>query len=291
MKHIQNEPFGFQSTCVAFGYFDGVHLGHRAIADKVVSIAKEKGYTPVLVSFNQDNGQSMIMTTEKEKAYLLQNTGLEAMVSIAPATVDEAFIKTMLVEKLNAKIVVIEPQHPAGELLHQASSQLGFSVIECSLAAEYDQALITQKLSDLIASCKMEEAAQLMGHPYIILGPVGKGKQLGRTVGLPTANIEFAQNKLLPPSGSYAATTIRVNDGIRRVGLVNIGRRPTVDDFEYVTVENHLFDFAENLYGEELVLEVHRFIRGVDVFNSLEDMKTQVDKDILSIRQYLDTLC
>lgn len=118
------------------------------------------------------------------------------------------------------------------------------------------------------------------------MGEVVRGKQLGRTVGQPTANIDFSQSKLLPPDGSYV--TVTVVDGERRVGLTNIGKRPTVDNYDYTTIENHIMDFSGNLYGKVLVVEFHRFMRGVEKFDSLEAVQAQVARDVQSIRGYID---
>ena len=128
----------------------------------------------------------------------------------------------------------------------------------------------------------------MLGHPYLVMGEVMHGKALGRTVGMPTANIGYKMYKQLPAYGVYG--TISDIEGKDVKGLTNIGKRPSVDSFDYATIEAFLLDFSGDLYGKIITLEVHVFIRGVVKFNGLDEVKAQVNKDTESIRAYLDKL-
>ena len=289
MKHIQNGQFEMQNTCVAFGHFDGIHTGHQAVAEKLVQVAREKGLAPVLVSLEGPSTQGgRILTTENEKCYLLRDYPLEAVVSLPARALDEDFVAEVLVRKLGAKAMVVGKNHPSIELFRKAGGEHGCDVVECEVVEDDGQPVDTQRVLDALNACDVDGVTRLLGHPYIVIGEVVKGKQLGRTVGQPTANIDFSQAKQLLPDGSYA--TVTTADGVRHVGLTNVGKRPTVDNYDYTTIENHILDFSGDLYGKELVLEFRRFIRGVDKFNSLAEMQAQVAKDVQAIRDYLDSL-
>lgn len=288
MKHITYGPYNLSGTCVAFGAFDGMHTGHRAITEKLAETAKAKSLTPVLVSFDADSGTAKLLSSEKEKLYLLGNAPIEAFLSLPPRALDAAFIKEVLVRQLGAKAVVMGQNHEELPLFKSAGGEHGFDVVECEVVKDDGLPVSSQLVTDALAACRMDDATRLLGHPHIVMGEVVRGKQLGRTVGQPTANIDFTQNKMLPPDGSYV--TVTIVDGVRRVGLTNIGKRPTVDNYDYSTIENHILDFSGNLYGKQLVVEFHRFIRGVEKFDSLAAIQAQVAKDVQSIRDYIDSV-
>ena len=136
----------------------------------------------------------------------------------------------------------------------------------------------------------MEKRSQNnMSNPhYIIEGRVVEGNKLGRTIGFPTANIDYPKDVILPPEGCYV--TVTVLDGERKVGLTNVGRRPTVDNLDYCVVENHILDFSGDLYGEVLIVEFLRFIRPELKFDSLSAVKEQIEKDLSSLKEYIEEL-
>lgn len=289
VRHVRDEQYQLAGSCVVFGDFDGVTAGHRAAVETLLETAAARGLTPVLVSFDRDTAHGVeILTSEEEKCYLLREQPVEVMISMPPRPVDEAFVKEILVDKLGAKAVVAGAHHEKLELLRACGGQCGFDVIECKVVLEDGAPVTAQRAMAALLAGDLEAAGRLMGHPHTVYGTVVAGKQLGRTIGQPTANVEFVQNKLLPPDGSYV--TITTLEGVRHVGLAHIGRRPTVDDFDYKTVENFVMDFSGNLYGKKMPVEVHRFIRPVQKFNNLNEVKEQVAKDVAAIRDYIDSL-
>ena len=289
MLHIRNEPIRITTSCVAFGDFDGIHTGHRAIVAKLLEEAGAKNLIPVIVSFDRDaSGNTPILTSEDEKFSLLHEQPPELLVSLPPGTTDDAFVKDVLVDALGVKTVVTGANCKKIDFLHKCGWKYGFDVVECATVESDGEPVTAERIIEALQCCDFETAGRLMGHPHVIRGVVVTGKQLGRTIGLPTANIEFVPNKLLPPDGVYVTMTIL--DGARRVGLSNIGLRPTVDNFEYRTVENFIMDFSGDLYGMTLQLEVLRFIRGVSKFGSLSEVKLQVAKDMEVVREYIKSL-
>ena len=289
MEHIRNDKFERRDTCVAFGDFDGIHKGHMALVAKLCETAEAKGLASVVVSFDRDAiGNDRILTSEEEKCYLLDKEPVECVISMAPRPIDEAFAKEVLAEKLGAVAIVVGSNHGSLELLRACGGKYGFDVVECAVVEEEGEPIDAGRVKTALQNGDLETVAALMGHPHMVLGRVVPGKQLGRTIGQPTANIDFVQNKLLPPDGSYV--TMTTVDGERKVGLTNIGKRPTVDSFDYRTVENFILDFSGDLYGKVLPLEIYRFIRGVYKFNNLEEVRVQCAKDVQAIRDYIDSM-
>lgn len=274
-----------RGTCAAFGGFDGVHIGHRAVVEKVIQVSAERGLEPVLVIFETKEGERFL-TTREEKRFLLERYPLKDVLFLPRRETDEDFVREVLSEELGVKAVVMGGCHPELNFFRQTGSQIGFDVVECETVTGEDGLPVDAGgICRALTENRLEAAERLLGHPYVVMGEVVTGKQLGRTVGQPTANIDFPQSKVLPPDGSYI--TVTLVDGQRRVGLTNIGKRPTVDNYDYTTIENHILDFSGNLYGKVLVLEVLRFIRGVEKFDSLAAVKRQIDRDIVTLREYI----
>ena len=285
------ERAGPNGTCVVFGDFDGMHPGHMAAVSVMLITAAQKGLTPVVASFDRDQeGDERILTCENEKLHLLRQRGHKAglFLSLPPCEVDEGFIAEALVGRLGARAVVAGANHDKLGLLRECGKKHGFEVVACDVATAGGDPIESGRIRDLILACDFEAAGLLMCHPHIVLGEVVKGKQLGRTIGLPTANIDFPKNKLLPPDGVYV--TVTDLDGERRAGLSNIGLRPTVDNFAYRTVEAHILDYSGDIYGRELLLEIHKFIRGIRKFGGLDEVRAQVAKDLEAARGFIETL-
>lgn len=273
-------------TCIAFGRFDGVHIGHRALLRTLIAEADRRGLRPVLLC-EQKSTDGGILTTQQEMRHLLSAFPIDAMVSIDKADMTAERIAAMATA-LGAKALVMGEHHKMLDMLQNMAGTYSFDVVKCDAVRSDGEPVHARRIAALLCAGNLEAANRLLGHPYIIAGNVVKGRQLGRTVGLPTANIDFSHAKKLPMDGSYV--TITTVDGVRRVGLTNIGKRPTVDSFDFTTIENHILDFAGDLYGKALVVELHRFIRGVDKFDSLSAMQAQVAQDVQSIRDYIESI-
>ncbi len=303
MDHIRGTDFRFKETCVAFGRFDGIHVGHRAVIRKTVELA-DRCMSSVLLSLDFQPcglfGQETILYTEDEKARLLSGTGLDLMVSY-PFTKETAdgeakeFIKKVLVGTLGARIVVAGTDCKFGkgrkgdaDLLKHAAAQYGFEVVLVDMVGDGEGIVTDERVRAEISASNLDSAAELLGHPYTVIGPVKHGKALGRTAKMPTANVGFDKRKLIPPHGIYVTLT-RI-DGEPFRGLTIIGTRPTVDNFPYVTIETYLLDFSRDIYGKKIHLEIRAYVREIRKFRDLFEAKEQVDRDIESVREYLATI-
>lgn len=291
MKYYSQTDVRLENTCVAFGEFDGVHAGHMAVVERLKARATS-GMTSVVVSFACDEAQlqgSKILSTEEEKRYLLEKAGVDAMVSYPAGSESfslKQFVGDVLVGQLGAKVIVAGSNYEHLELLRMYASEFGFELDVCDTVLADGEPVTAERIKEALCAGKLEQATALLGHPYLFIGTVMHGKARGRLVGMPTANISYQPYKQLPVHGVYG--TLSDIDGRIVKGLTNIGKRPSDDNFDYVSIEAFLLDFNGDLYDKSITLEIHVHIRGVIKFNSLEEVKQQVDRDIVSIRTFLD---
>lgn len=295
MRYIIGNDFNMRNTCVAFGNFDGVHMGHRAVINKLLDTSKQ-GLTSVILSFHYDEAllnEKRILSTEEEKQYIFSKNGAEVMISykIKEETKDvtiEHFIKEILVGKLGAKAIVVGEDNHNINILRECAKKYDYTLVECDTVLNDGEAVTSRRIAKALEDGNLKKANELLGAPYLLMGKVMHGKALGRTVGMPTANLGFSEVKQLPTFGVYG--TLSEIDGKNVKGLTNIGRRPSVDSYNYVTIETFLLDYSGNLYDKTISLETHAYIRGVKKFNNLDEVKAQVNLDIESIRAYLDQI-
>ena len=238
---------------VAFGHFDGVHRGHQALL----------AHRPDRV-YVQDPITSRVLTTDEERdALIRQYAGPDCQILHVDKRLDHTGFSH----------VVIGSQHPALSLFQDQGSD-----IELVEPVVYNGHIITASLiAQALEEGLVEEAEAMLGHPYIFNGEVVYGRQLGRTVGMPTVNLKVASNKLIPKLGVYGSITIV--DGKRYVGVTSIGPRPTVDDLPTVTIETFLLHFNQELYGQFISMELKTYIRPITKFENLEAVRRKVDDD------------
>ncbi len=267
------------NTCVTYGSFESVHKGHLKVAETVAAVAKKKGLTPVVVSVPVEG---KVFTTEEEKEYLLKDTGIEALVTA------EAVDAEKVIETLGAKVIVVGETSKDLEALKAAAEKAGVEVVVVEAVKVGEEIVSYEAVKAAYLANDYVKMTELCGHPYVMLGEVVHGKALGRTQGMPTANLGVADNKIKPQDAVYCTRVLLGDEGFK--AMTNIGKRPSVDDFDYVTIEAFILDFKRDIYGQKLVLEVHKHVRGVVKFNSLAEVKAQIDKDIQEVRDFLDNL-
>ena len=290
MKHLYRIE-KTDNACAAFGRFDGMHKGHRSLVQTLVREAKKRGLLSVLVSFVPSEG-TFVYTTEEEKALLLKNCGLDVLISCSEK---EKSDPAALIKKTGASCIVCgecaEDEHEQCELLNaqpairKAACMLGIPVVMCEEVFENGKAISMPMLDAAFERGDFDAFSCLCGRPYMMAGKVLHGKGLGRTVGMPTANLGLAPNKKKPPEGVYATLT-RI-DGEVFKGLTNIGRRPSVDNDTKISTETLLLDFSRDIYGKKIELFVCAFIRNVAKFAGLVEVQKQVQKDIVAARTVL----
>lgn len=297
---IYNKLIDFQAignAVVTTGTFDGVHVGHVKIIKRLVEITKKIGGESVLLTFwphprvivSPSNDDIKLLSTIDEKSEILAKLGIDHLV-ILPFTREfselssEQYIEDILTEGLGTKVLVIGYDHRFGrnreggiDYLLKHSDRFKIKIEEISRQEIENITISSTKIRNAIINGKVQIANELLGRPYSFSGHVVKGRQLGRTIGFPTANVQVQKNyKLIPKNGVYACKIILRNQEYK--GIMNIGNRPTVDGIGR-TQEVHIFDFNDDIYGEILKVEIIEFIREEIKFDSIEKLITQIKLD------------
>ena len=289
---------------VTTGFFDGVHLGHRHVLSAVVSSARERGEEAVVVTFwphprtvlQQDARDLRLLTTLAEKKALLKAAGIDR-IEVIPFTREFAAMKAqeyleMLKARYAASLVVMGYDNHIGADLLSAGALEGLSgakmpqIAPVSVFSSYSGAktplsapISSTQIRKALQVGKVELAADMLGYRYGLYGVVVAGNRLGRTMGFPTANMQLYEPlKLVPANGVYAVE-VEV-DGRNFRGMCNIGVRPTVGGAAQ-TIETHILDFDEDIYGLPIGLRFFRRIRDERKFPSLDALKEQLARDAL----------
>ncbi|NNK72762.1 MAG: bifunctional riboflavin kinase/FAD synthetase [Flavobacteriaceae bacterium] len=306
MKITSALESAFESgTVVTIGTFDGVHIGHKKIIERLVAKAKEEQLQSVVITFfphprmvlHQDS-QIKLLNTIEEKSQRLEALGLDHLVikkftpEFSRSTALE-FVEDLLVNKLKTKHLIIGYDHRFGrnraaniDDLREFGKNFDFEVIEISAQEINEVAVSSTKIRHALQEGNVKMANRYLGHPYMLSGRVVHGQGLGKELKFPTANLQIAENyKLIPKPGVYVVRS--QIDGKRVYGMMNIGTKPTVNVDGDQYIEIHLFDFNRDIYGEDLRIEVLNWIRSEQKFESVEALKLQLKKDRKMARSYI----
>lgn len=283
-------------TVAAFGKFDGIHMGHMALINTAARIAREQGHK--LAVFTFDVLPSVLfgttdvtqITTNEEKRRMFADAGVDYLVEY-PFNEETAamepldFIGKVIAGNLNAAHVVVGADWHFGkdrsggcDMLMAAQKLYNYEVHVVEKELYSQREISSTWIREEIQQGNMENVNIILGYPYMIIGKVEEGRHLGTGMGFATVNIYPPGEKLLPPRGVYASKVIIDGDG--HYGITNIGVRPTVDDSKRVSVETHIFDYDEDLYGREIRVELFHFERPEIKFDTVEKLVSQVEADI-----------
>jgi riboflavin kinase / FMN adenylyltransferase len=292
------------NAVLTIGTFDGVHLGHQKIIERLKEEARKVNGETVLFTFfphprmviNPSNHGLKLIQTQAEKIENLERLGLDHLI-IFPFTKEfsnlsaDEFVKDYLVDKLHVKTIVVGYDHQFGKnregslkQLQKLSETLPFEVIEIP-AHEVDEINVSStKIRQAIEIGDVQTANSYLNEPFEISGKVVKGNQIGRTIGFPTANIEIGDDlKIVPTIGVYAVEVI-LEDQRKLQGMMNIGIRPTVTDSKEVKIEVFIFDFSEAIYDQSIKVYLLQRIRGEHRFQSVEVLRAQLQEDEKTVR-------
>lgn len=286
---------------IALGFFDGVHLGHGALLSCVARRAGEYGAVPAAVTFDAHPksiilGQGTpLLTTPSDRADLMRR--LYGIQEIIVARFDSGlmhmdwreFVTDFLIGHNNAVHLVAGHDFHFGYMgqgnpqrLQEICAQLGVGCDIIPPVALDGITVSSSYIRTLVAQGEMERAAQFLGHPFCLTDQVRHGKRLGSRLGFPTVNLHIPEGCVVPAFGVYAARLWV--DGEVFPAATNVGVRPTVDDDGAVTVEGTLLDFSGSLYGKNVRMEFHRYLRPEQKFESLSLLRSQVMRDIEAVR-------
>ena len=298
---------GNTQSVITIGTFDGVHVGHRAIMQRLVAAAKEQGLVSAVLTFFphprmvlQKNSDIKLINTLSEKKQLLEDIGLDYFV-VEPFTYEFSrlsaleYVRDILVTQLKAKKIIIGYDHRFGrnrnadiQDLKKYGEQFGFEVEEISAQQLDEVSVSSTKIRKALAQGDIHTANTYLGYAFTIQGVVTKGKALGRTIGYPTANLHVPQTyKLIPKNGVYVVKAL-VNN-ILTYGITSIGTNPTVGGTAK-SIETFFLDTNTDLYGKELQLQFLQHIREEATFKDLESLKQAIQKDEAFARDYIQTL-
>ncbi len=286
-------------SVIALGTFDGVHLGHRQLIDAALALAMENGLRPLIYTFSNHPGEAF-----GQKARLLMPgpariAALSALCETVADPFDAAFAAVepadfirMLIERFSMKTAVSGFNYTFGKggagdiaLLRELGAQMGFSVCEIPPRTYGGAPISSSRIRTAVEEGDMEAAAAMLGRPFTLTGRVAAGRAIGHSLGFPTANLLATEDQVLPAAGVYASWAI-LEDGCSRPAVTNVGSNPTVGGRE-ITVETHILDARENLYGRELEVAFARRLREDRRFPSREALAAQIGRDVSEARAVL----
>ena len=290
-----------KKTIYALGFFDGVHLGHQALLKQCVALAEETGCNSAAITFDRhpqtlfSPAPPALINTLPDRIALLERFGMEEVLSF-PVTKEvmstnwRVFLENLL-EKGAAGFVCGEDFRFGARGEGSAETLRAFCEahdLPCVIVT--DQTLDGVRISSthiraLLEAGQAQEAARFLGHPHILTGEVVSGRQLGRTIGIPTANLHLPEGVLVPRFGVYACKACF--EGQEKLAVTNVGIRPTVCGTG-ITVEPWLLDFDGDLYGKPLTLEFHAFLRPEAKFDSLEALRAEIQKNAAETRKIFE---
>ena len=283
------------NTVVTFGKFDGIHKGHRMLIENAKRIAYENNLKVVVFTFRVVEGRHYPYMDEQfinsfhEREILFDRMNADVLIEY-PFDDDTAnmepleFIKEIVVKKLHAKYVLVGEDWTFGkggqgnsDLLKAAGKLFDYNAVIFDKLTHDDKEIGSTWVKEEIRAGNMATVSILLNYPYTIIGKVVKGNQLGRTTDFPTANIEPDVGKILPPFGVYASRIYVA--GRAYYGITNIGKKPTVSVDDTVTIENYIFDFEGDIYGEDIEIQLILFERPEMKFEDIISLKNQIKKD------------
>lgn len=299
------ELFGLDGpTAVTVGKFDGLHIGHQKQLHMILE-EKKKGRSACVFTFDPapavffGKADGRELTTREEKRYLLEQMGVDVLVEFpmnarTAAMAPELFVEQMLVGNMKAVMVAAGTDVSFGAggagdaaLLQDLSHKYGYDLRLTEKVCLGGREVSSTYVREAVEQGNMELAACLLGAPYMVRGRVVHGRRLGRTLGIPTINLLPEKCKLLPPCGVYFSRVIWKGESYPAIS--NIGYKPTVSGAEEVLgVETYLYDFSGDLYGQEVQVQLCSFHREEKKFDSVEELKEQMQQDLQLGKKYLE---
>ena len=290
-----------KNSVVSIGMFDGVHLGHASVINRVIAIAKEKNIKSIIITFSnspvsyfsKDNIDLQI-TTSKEKIELFRKTQLDYLFVIEfndyiANLIPSTFMNDILISLFKVSYMVFGYDNHFGKNREGTFKYItkNFKDIKAELiiASKKDRITISStRIKEEIVNGYIINANKLLGHPYNISGKVVKGMQLGRKLGFPTTNLTYDNNeKILPKNGVYYTVTIIKEK--KYISITNIGIKPSVQETNCISIETHILDFNQSIYGQNITIVFIDRIRNEIKFNHINDLIDQITKDVSTVRK------
>lgn len=302
LRGIHNIKPQHKGCVLSIGNFDGIHLGHKVVLARLLEEAKRLLVPATVMTFEPqpaelfagDNAPARLNRL-RDKFVELDKQGIDRLLCVSFShhfanLSAENFITQLLINKLDVKFLVVGDDFHFGyqrqgdfKLLQSAGLKHGFEVVDTKSLLQQQQRISSSRIRDFLAQGDLNQAKQMLGRKYSITGRVGHGRKLGRTIGVPTANL-FLKRRVSPVSGVFVVSVLGVNEKIYQ-GVANIGQRPTVNGVRQ-QLEVHVFDFTGDLYGLQLEVILEQKLRDEVRFASFPQLKIQIDKDIQQAKQW-----
>ncbi len=309
MKVIRQLPWVSSQSptyCATIGFFDGVHKGHRFLLEQVKREAALRGLSTLAVTFSdhprralQTDYRPLLLTTADEKIKWLADCQLDACMvldftsEMASLTAQE-FMRSYLYEGVGVRCLVIGHDHRFGCRRAESfddyvryGAEMGMEVVQASAFCDEGVTMSSSVVRRMLEGGRVKEAAFALGRPYALYGTVVEGRRVGRNLGFPTANLQPESPDLLVPALGVYAVWAEV-DGQRYPAMLNIGRRPTLDNGTDCSIEAHLFGFSGDLYGKSLRLHFIERLRNEQKFASLDELRHQLQMDAAITQRLLE---
>lgn len=295
-----------KKLAATIGFFDGVHLGHRYLISELKEVAAQSGLPSAIITFPQHpravlrcDYQPKLLNTYDEKIELLNKTGIDYCISLdftrdlSQLTAKE-FITEILARKYHVEILLIGYDHRFGHNREKGfedyvayGKDCNMQVVKASRYSEGEESISSSEIRRLIASHNVEGATHLLTYPYTLEGRIVSGNKIGRTLGFPTANILVEEPcKIIPATGVYAVWVYL--NGQKYKGMLYIGDRPTLNNGSNTSMEVNILDFSGDIYNNKISVAFIHYIRADIKFNTLEELRLQLEHDRETIGKLLD---
>lgn len=279
------------------GFFDGVHLGHQYLLRNLVTLAQAKGCPSMVITFAEHPRRVLqkdyiphLLTSNAEKEAYIKQAGVDKVVFLdftveMAALTARQFMESYLKERYNVNTLFVGYDHRFGNNQQENfadykryGDELGINVIQCEGVSVEEYNVSSTVVRKLLQAGEVAEAQKCLGRPYTLTGTVIKGRQIGRQIGFPTANLHIdTPFKLIPTGGVYAVWA--EIEGVRYAAVLNIGNRPTLDNGQDVSIEAHIFNFDAQIYDASVSLHLITRLREEQCFATLEALKMQIKRD------------
>lgn len=292
--HLENK------SAVALGKFDGIHLGHRRLLERVLE-QKKQGLWTVVFTFDTSaasffGGETKELSTREEKRAVFSRLGIDVLIEFplnreTAATEPAEFVSRYLAGQMRTACLCAGPDISFGKggagdyaLLEKYAGTYGYQVELIEKVRVDGEEVSSTRVRQAVRAGEMEKAAAMLGAPYRVSGKVVHGRQLGRKLGMPTANLLPDERKLLPPNGVYYSMA-EIGEKTYR-GISNVGYKPTVSEEKIMGVETYLYDFEGEVYDRDMTVELLAFRRTERAFASVEALRRQIEADVEAGRNF-----
>lgn len=303
MKYIRDTlDFSVKEpSAITLGKFDGLHRGHELLMENLLNQSAENGYRSIVFTFDipptRKTGkvEAQVLTTNEEKYHIFEETGVDYLIE-CPFTnkvmcmEPEKFVR-WIVSALHVKCMIVGKDFHFGHnrggdyrLLEKLSRELGYHVIVLEKIQEDGRDISSTFVREEIKKGAIEKANHLLGYEFFVKSKVIHGKQIGRTIGIPTINMTLPPEKILPPNGVYV-TRVMIGEQWYQ-GVSNVGCKPTIAGNNPIGIETYIIDFCQNLYDKIVTIQFLHYIRPEMKFDSIDDLKHQMNCDIAKAENY-----